>query len=325
MMPRRSLQELEGEKATCTANNKKKSSQEGSFPASPNHRPRSCDSSGNQADVQMEYVDDILAVATQVPEICFEDESGDVFVPRGVEFDPDAKHEFVPHKRHSRWFWITMGVILMVSAGTFLAVTLCRIPGPSKDAADPLANRDRVGIRSAIVDVFGEAAVSQDRAHQQALQWITQDDPMLLHPRDNPDNFLQRYVCAYTYYSTAPWKTPCGPATFDTASSGHSKGGITNAKNSQSSTLGNSICLYNFQNIPGATDKWGTSTQLEDATRWLSEFHECQWAGITCSKDMKIHRIEIRKSKSVKQELITISTLLHRIQSQVYIDRAHIF
>ena len=86
-------------------------------------------------------------------------------------------------------------------------------------------------------------------AKQKALRWILYDDPIQLDVSDS-NHILQRYILVHLYFATTknqPWLS-CNPVHQEPA-----------------------FCYL-------------THRKLERRGRtWLSEYHECQWAGVFCN------------------------------------------
>ena len=88
-------------------------------------------------------------------------------------------------------------------------------------------------------------------ARQQALQWILFEDPLQLNSSQR-QHLVQRFVLVLFHFQTtrfSPW-TECSMSL---------------------DGQGSSYCNYHF----GADSSWGI--------RWLSDSHECHWAGVVCT------------------------------------------
>jgi hypothetical protein len=103
-----------------------------------------------------------------------------------------------------------------------------------------------------------------------AATWLIEEDVRLLCPPD--DKLIQRWVLAVIYFST-------GGDTWN-----------------QCSALGADFC--------------GTQDPFLGKRRYLSEFNECQWAGISCNVDSSVTEIEFGEFVS---ELMT-SNFQYNIQ-----------
>jgi hypothetical protein len=210
--------------------------------------------------------DEGLAVAFAV-----EEDDDDIFIPAAVEYDPDAKPPMYRNRRFRLYAFLAFVVLVVVAVGAAVGVTLSQDNTTETAAPIPLDPREQVGIRENVERVIGSDKLDdQSSPYAKALNWITFTDPMQLTP-DAP-NFMQRYLAAYLYYATTekrPWYS-CNPPN-ETAGE-------------------DSNCL--FQKLVGidppeyAPIPWN---------RWLSEAHECQWAGVFCDQQEMYRGIELRK------------------------------
>jgi hypothetical protein len=215
--------------------------------------------------------DEGLAVAVAV-----QDDEDDAFIPAAIEYDPDAKPPIYKNRRFSLYSILSCVVITVVAIAVSVAVTSNK---PNNDPTPaPTSYRETVGIQEQLVAVVGEQKLSTDgeqrSPHEIAADWIMNVDPMQLPP-DSP-NLIQRYLLAVFYYSSielGPWLS-CNPP-----EEGE-----------------NSTCIY--QEL----------TQIEPAlvygqkewVRWLSDEHECVWAGVFCDENDYIAAIELRKFQCEK-------------------------
>jgi hypothetical protein len=108
------------------------------------------------------------------------------------------------------------------------------------------------------LETVGDSALINDPFSPQgrATTWLIEEDTRLLCPPD--DALIQRWVLAIVYFST-------GGDSWD-----------------QCSAFGIDSC--------GAQDPFLTKR------RFLSDFNECQWAGISCNIDSSVTEIEFGKS-----------------------------
>ena len=97
----------------------------------------------------------------------------------------------------------------------------------------------------------GEEFIHQ--ARQNAMQWMLNEDLLQLDS-SQPQHLLQRFLLVLLFFQTTrymPW-TECGP-----------REGTT------------SLLCYTPEDSPYGSMVWGN--------KWLSDSHECQWAGVTCT------------------------------------------
>lgn len=103
--------------------------------------------------------------------------------------------------------------------------------------------------------------------YNKALDWLLYDDPMQLPP--DAQNLVQRYILALFYFQTSqqgPWRSCNPPKVNETSACEYKKiAGISPLA---------------FEDVP-----WG---------RWLSDLHECDWAGISCDEN-KTTMIDLSK------------------------------
>ena len=114
------------------------------------------------------------------------------------------------------------------------------------------ASKIEGGLRFALGRDYFDGEQFTHQARLKALNWILYEDPLQLNSLQ-PQNLLQRYLLVHFYLQTTksmPW-----------AECGMILGG------------GSSLCYYpeNYR----ASGTWGNN--------WLSDSHECQWAGVTCT------------------------------------------
>lgn len=108
-------------------------------------------------------------------------------------------------------------------------------------------------------DYFEEEDAELLEARVTALDWIINEDPLQLE--FDAEGLLQRYLLALFFFQTTryePWTT-CNPPSFR-----------------QSST-----CYYTTSFVLEGEEV--VSPEAEYSHRWLSDYHECWWAGIDCS------------------------------------------
>ena len=207
--------------------------------------------------------DEGLAVAVAV-----EDDEEDAFIPAAIEYDPDAKPPIYKNRRFRLYSFLSCIVVTVVAIAVSVSVTSNK---PNNDPTPaPTSYRETVGIQNQLVAVVGDEKLSAvDSPQQKAANWIMNDDPMQLPP-ESP-NLIQRYLLAVFYFASTelgPWLS-CNPP----------------AKGE------NSTCTYKelTQVEPGLV--YGEKEWI----RWLSDEHECVWAGVYCDENDYIAAIELRE------------------------------
>ena len=141
-----------------------------------------------------------------------------------------------------------------------------------KDMSHTTYNRDpaeRLEIQEALAKKLGanyfddnSTISSQGQARQMALHWFLHEDPAQLKATDS--NLLQRYILHLLYFQTSRYSSweECNPPRekekefcFYPKDHGYGLGGEDNPQ------------------------LWGH--------RWLTDLHECMWAGIICDRETK--------------------------------------
>ena len=150
----------------------------------------------------------------------------------------------------------------------------------STPTMNPTSYRESIGIQHYIADYFENYQLMYDHNgpnhpspyyYQQALDWILHKDEMQLD-FDSPDQLIQRFIMAYFYLQGSqkgPWNF-CNPPQ-------------TQEEPQQ--------CYYKFLKNPKRSP-WSYGDNIL-AMKWLSNAHECQWAGVQCSSDGIITDIDI--------------------------------
>ena len=141
----------------------------------------------------------------------------------------------------------------------------------------PTTTRE-TAVRGELARVIGDIVNEQDTPHEQALDWILREDPMMLD--EFSENLIQRYILALFYFQTSAkgvWKSCNPPADGENYTCPFYE--FTRDENDESNTV-----TYVKQN--------------DTSVRWLSERHECEWAKIMCHPvtDGNVISIDICKS-----------------------------
>ncbi|CAB9496625.1 LRR receptor-like serine threonine-protein kinase [Seminavis robusta] len=222
------------------------------------------DDNHNLGLVEAETVDDLeLPNAIAVPAI-----------------DSTSTRRSITQKYQFRFaaFAITLLLIGGIIIGSICGAGLCK----ADDSIQPaMTERDMLQapkIKAVLAEILGDGYF--DRAEEsgddldvdlsqflmetrlKAFDWIVNHDPMQLE-YDAP-NLVQRFVLVLFYYQTTrhkPWKE-CNPV----------------ATNQKSSTT--NFC-YQIHSVTGdiTVRIWGD--------QWLSDSHECKWAGISCDETVQ--------------------------------------
>lgn len=209
-----------------------------------------------------------LAVAVPVNE-----DERDAFIPSAVEYDPDAKPPRHSSKRFRYYAGLAIFVLVAAAIAAAVGVTLGQKKALEEQTptAAPTTTREGLGIRATVQNLVGEEALTNEKSpYAKALEWITNEDLMMLSP--TAPNFVQRYLMAYFYFATTvdgPW-TSCNPPNYEEGE--------------------RSFCYYKY-----VSDIERGEYETQTSTRWLSQKHECTWAFVTCDKDNQLRRIALGK------------------------------
>jgi hypothetical protein len=258
-----------------------------------------------------------LAIAVAVKD----GEEGDV--PAAIEFDPDSKP--IPSKVLLRRYRIRAammvgGVVALLVIAVGLSVTFTtKAKNDRKDdttltTLPPTTYRESSGIQDQVEKVVGSEKLRDPTSPcYQALQWILHDDPRQLG-EDDP-SLLQRYLHVLFYISTTqktPWAS-CNPP----SSSYAPPSAWAVARNTTTNSKSNGTMNDPQDNLDDDdhADDFDDGAEEDDscllpklqtldpvptylgvpATRWLTQHHECTWAGVVC--DDLDHTRELRLCK----------------------------
>lgn len=227
---------------------------------------------------------DSLAVAVAVAE-----DEDEAFIPAAIEFDPDSKPPIYKNRRF-RFYLIAATILLAaVGVGAALTVTTARNKQNTAPTASPTTAREGLDIGQQIIAVVGEASLADPKSPSaRAADWIINEDPMQLLPE--ADNLIQRYLLVQFYLATTedrPWLA-CNPPIADE----------------------NNTCVFPrlaqvYPEITYENITWG---------RWLSDSHECSWAGILCDEFNQTRAIELA-GQQIRGTLPTEIALVPYLQS----------
>lgn len=208
--------------------------------------------------------DEGLAVAVAIQE-----DEDDAFIPAAIEYDPDAKPPIYKNRRFRLYSFLSCIVVTVVAVAVSVAVTSNK---PNNDPTPaPTSYRETLGIQEQLIAVVGEEVLTKEGSpHEIAADWIMNVDPMQLPPE--APNLIQRYLLAVFYYASTelgPWLS-CNPP-----EEGE-----------------NTTCVYQELTAIEPALVYGQKEWI----RWLSDEHECEWAGVYCDENDYIAAIELRKS-----------------------------
>ena len=219
--------------------------------------------------------DDSLAVAIAVTE-----EDDDILLPAAVEYDPDAKPPLLKNRRFLLYaisaVLLCIAVIIVVILG--LVVFRQDPPPPATNAPTRAPSFAPSSLlegqyRDQCVAAVGPMVSIPNSPQERAARWIIEEDDRNLVV-DDP-SLVQRYILALFYFTTtnnleSRWPS-CNPHPTDSS--------ITACEYQLWTRLPNNTIAY----IP------------ENSSRWLSNEHECNWAGILCDDNKLVHAIDLCK------------------------------
>lgn len=211
-----------------------------------------------------------LAVAFAV-----EEEAEDTYLPAAIEFDPDAKPAPISDPRVRRLIFILNVVVVSLVLGSAFGL---KIAGEKTKAGIPY--RETLGIEQQLVQLFGstEFAINTTSPSAKALRWITHDDRLSILP--NNTHFVQRFLMARLYFETTEehdWDGGCTPP----------EDGIGGPCFINRLVEYDGQALLEFARIK--------RYMTEPGVHWLSDAHECEWAGVHCDDLGQVRRLELSK------------------------------
>jgi len=207
------------------------------------------------------YVDEGLAVAVPIDE-----DEDDIYYPAAIQYDPDSKPPIYKNRRVR--LYACMAVILLLIIVVITVVASMNSGGDQYPTLSPSTIRESLGIYTQIAAVVGEESLNDPKSPQSmALEWIVNEDPVMLPPE--AENLVQRYLLSLFYFATTkfqPWLSCNKPAEVEDASCKYQK------------------LVKTFPNETYEEIDW---------IRWLSEKHECEWAGVYCNDFNQTLAIEL--------------------------------
>ena len=230
-----------------------------------------CNDDDGNTDTDMEDTNAMLAVATVVSSDAesFNDDNNVKDLPLAIEYDPDSKPPIYKNRRFRLYGALGCAVLMMVASVSIWLVVSQKMesstsPEPPTKASPP-TERDQI-YRAIFAKEVGDQVYEPGTPHDMAADWIVNQDPMALAV--DSSSLIQRYTMAFLYFhfsanGTKPWKS-CNPP-----KEGDTKECILNEH-----SLGTNQEDYVYNPKPGHV-------------RWLSDAHECDWAGVVCSDDAR--------------------------------------
>eukprot|EP00538_Stauroneis_constricta_P012806 CAMPEP_0119548520 /NCGR_PEP_ID=MMETSP1352-20130426/2425_1 /TAXON_ID=265584 /ORGANISM="Stauroneis constricta, Strain CCMP1120" /LENGTH=1351 /DNA_ID=CAMNT_0007593819 /DNA_START=276 /DNA_END=4331 /DNA_ORIENTATION=- len=211
--------------------------------------------------------EDNLAIAVAINED--EEEEEKKFIQAAVEYVPEKKPPLY-HNRRVQLYTIG-GVLTCLTIILVVLVTVVFIPKDDNSPAvaevvltlaptgAPTTIREGE-FRNFLARKVGEQIFVPGTPHDLAVRWLMDEDPLKLVPES--DNFVQRYMLAFLYFSTTAkgeWFS-CGRDDAD-----------------------DTCTFQKFER--NTTDDSAYYVPVPDETRWLSGTFECEWVGVDCGPD----------------------------------------
>jgi len=242
-----------------------------------NEKPNVDNTLGSGLEEQMVFgsdgtsSDEHLAIAVEVSS-----EETEVSIPQAIEHHPKSKPSSQPNHRFRIYMVGFMVSVLMIGIGmiVFLITSRKRVSLTKSQnhfqnipTISPTWPEEKSKIIQNIIDVVGQTSLTVEGSpHALAADWLLNTDPLQLS--HDAETLIQRYLLALFYFSTsqrAPWKS-CNPS-----------------NSNETMECSYATLIYAFPEI---------QYELETKIRWLSEKHECFWAGVVCD-DYQVRAIEL--------------------------------
>ena len=204
----------------------------------------------------------------------------DIFLPAAVEYDPDAKPPLLKNRRFLLYaisavlLFIVVIIVLILGLVVFRQdppppATYAPTRAPSVAPSSSLEGQ----YRDQFIAAVGPMVSVPNSPQERAARWIIEEDERNLAV-DDP-SLVQRYILALFYFTTTNneeylWRS-CNPHPTDSS---------------------NTTCEY--QELTRLPDD-SIGFMPKPSFRWLSNEHECDWAGNLCDDNKVIHALELCK------------------------------
>ena len=210
-------------------------------------------------------------------------------------------------------FIFIVGIILVTMAFTIWSDDDDDDDGINADDSTDLTSQTTAAsvrfssFNTTLEELFGTDYFNNANSVQfKALQWMVYDDPLELDPITEDYNVIQRFVLTYLYFVTGPW-TACNPPAPAPAPAQQSINPTETVLCTYQALIGNGKFEVEYQY--GPIYAYYVSTV---ATRWLTEKHECKWAGIFCNDQKQVEEIRLDRlglRGTVPTELAALTNL----------------
>jgi len=238
--------------------------------------------------------DDQLAVAIAI------EEEEDEYYQSATIYDPAAKPPFLKNRRFRLYAGSGLCVCLAMTALIITSIILFReqlvppVPEIDLDRGaiwEAQMKEDNIDIEKWFIQfesAVPSASNTMSIAHR-AARWIISEDPMKLN--SYAGNLIQRYLLALFYFTTTndgerPWRSCNKPKSDE-----------------------NSTCIHErFSRVANDTITY----EPDDAIRWMSEEHECNWVGNICDDNLKLRALHVMAQNitgTIPEDLVNLSLL----------------
>ena len=234
-----------------------------------------------------------LVVATAV----MEEDDDDEYIPKALEYDPDAKPPVIKNRRFRLYMAVVCIAMIVIAASTIGVLSLLADGGsdpvPTPTSA-PTCERCGLGIEEAL-----ELAVGSDKLYDisspynEAMEWILYDDALQLGPTDS--NLIQRFVLATFYFDT------------------HQSGEWLACNRPDVEKNEDDTCEHQLLSGIRPTLQY---TGIP-SNRWLSDTEECSWAGVSCDEFGQTRHIDLQ-AYEMQGTFPMVLSLLPYVQSFVF-------
>ena len=222
----------------------------------------------------------------------------------GVTGSSSLQH---PHGRKMPvWIFLLIATILAAIVIGITTIVVTQINNNDHDHhPEPMEDTDtkrETTVRQSLERQIGSTLFLTSASQLQALEWILHDDPLQLVVVVTNDadhrRLLQRFLAVDFYFATSQdhsWLACNPPFT-------SSPGKNNNNNETMEMATNNPLCYYQANYAYTALqDSYAheysflrdQEYQEVTATRWLSEYHECQWAGLFCNEKNQIHSLHL--------------------------------
>jgi hypothetical protein len=225
-----------------------------------------------------------------------DDENDDEYIPKALEYDPDAKPPVIKNRRFRLYMAVSCIAMIVIVASTIGVMSLTTSNGSdslvgSTPTSAPTCERCGLGIEEALeLAVGSDKLYGESSPYNKAMEWILYDDALQLGPTDT--NLLQRFVLATFYFQT------------------HEKGDWLACNRPVEENGEDDTCDHQ---LLAATRPELQYTSIP-SYRWLGATDECTWAGVACDEFGQMRHIDLQ-AYELKGTFPQVLSLLPYMQS----------